>query len=170
MINRPKELFEIFQRQSIESKEYETLIKEREINQKEIERLDRKENEIEMDYYDGKLSEERKDKLIQTTQEEKRVKEMRNTELDKRLNAIIKAEETKLALEKFQSDFETNLENLTFEQKKMLVDLLIESIEVSTVSSQLNLNIKVRFDQSKIVGNEAVGEPKKSSAEPQSDG
>lgn len=169
VINRPKELYELFQRQSIESKEYEALMKEREIHEREIEKLEKKEDSIEMDYYDGKLSEERKEKLIQTTQEERRVKELRNTELDKKLNAIIKAEETKLALEKFQLDFETNLENLTFEQKKMLVDLLIESIEVTTVSSQLNVNIKLRFDQSKILGNDAVGEPKKSSAEPQGD-
>jgi hypothetical protein len=35
-------------------------MKEREINQREIERLERKENSIEMDYYDGKLSEEKK--------------------------------------------------------------------------------------------------------------
>ena len=169
MVNRPKELFAIFQKQSIESKEYESLMKEREINQREIERLERKENEIEMDYYDGKLSEEKKDALIKLTIEQRTSKEERNMDLDKKLDAIIKAEETKLALEKFQADFETNLENLTFEQKKLLVDLLVESIEVTTVSSQLNLNIKLRFDQSKVLGKDAVGEPKKSSAEPQSD-
>ncbi len=169
MINRPKELFAIFQKQSIESKEYDSLMKERDINQREIERLERKENEIEMDYYDGKLSEEKKDALIKLTIDQRTAKEERNMDLDKKLDAIIKAEETKLALEKFQADFETNLENLTFEQKKMLVDLLVESIEVTTVSSQLNLNIKLRFDQSKVLGKEAVGEPKKSSPEPQSD-
>ena len=167
MVNRPKELFALFQKQSIESKEYDTLMKEREINQREIERLERKESEIEMDYYDWKLSEEKKDNFIRITEDQKSAKEQRNMDLDKKLDAIIKTEETKLALEKFQADFETNLENLTFEQKKMLVDLLVESIEVTTVSSQLNLNIKLRFDQSKVLGKEAVGEPKKSSTEPQ---
>jgi site-specific DNA recombinase len=168
MVNRPKELFAIFQKQSIESKEYESLMKEREINQREVEKLERKENSIEMDYYDGKLSEEKKNTLIRITQDERIAKEQRNMDLDKKLDAIIKSEETRLALEKFQTDFETNLENLTFEQKKMLVDLLLESIEVTTVSSQLNLNIKLRFDQSKVVGKGAVGEPKKSSPKPQS--
>jgi site-specific DNA recombinase len=169
MVNRPKELFEIFQRQSIESKNYEALLKEHELNQLEIERLERKENEIEMDYYDGKLSEEKKDKLISITIEQKTTKEQRNVDLNIKLDAIVKAEETKLALEKFQNDFETNLENLTFEQKQLLVDLLVEVIEVTTVSSQLNLNIKLRFDQSKVLWNDTVGEPKKSSPEPQSD-
>ena len=169
MVNRPKELFEVFKKQSIESKEYEALMKEREINIREITRLERKENDIEMDYYDGKISEEKKDSLINRTNEERTAKEIRNIDLDKKLDAILKAEETKLALEKFQADFETNLENLTFEQKKMLVDLLVESIEVTTVSSQLNLNIKLRFDQSRVLEDESVGEPKKSSTEPQSD-
>ena len=168
MVNRPKDLFEIFQRQSIESKEYEVFMKEREMNEREVERLERKENEIEMDYYDWKLSEEKKEALVKITTEQRTAKEERNIELDTKLDAIIKAEETKLALEKFQADFETNLENLTFDQKKMLVDLLVERIEVTTVSSQLNLNIKLRFDQSKVLGKEAVGEPKKSSPEPQS--
>jgi hypothetical protein len=86
-------------------------MKEREINQREIERLERKENEIEMDYYDGKLSEEKKDALIKLTIEQRTAKEERNLDLDKKLDAIIKAEKTKLALEKFQVDFETNLEN-----------------------------------------------------------
>lgn len=161
MVNRPKELFEVFKKQSIESKEYEALMKEREINIREITRLERKENDIEMDYYDGKISEEKKDSLINRTNEERTAKEIRNIDLDKKLDAILKAEETKLALEKFQADFETNLENLTFEQKKMLVDLLVESIEVTTVSSQLNLNIKLRFDQSRVLEDESVGEPKK---------
>ena len=122
-----------------------------------------------MDYYDGKLSEEKKDALVKHTIQQRTSKEERNMDLDKKLDTIIKAEETKLALEKFQADFETNLENLTFEQKRLLVDLLVESIEVTTVSSQLNLNIKLRFNQSKLTENTPMVEPKKSSPEPQSD-
>lgn len=67
MINHPKELYEVFKKQSIESHEYDALIKEREINQREIDRMERKENEIEMDYYDGKLAEDKKDRLIKAT-------------------------------------------------------------------------------------------------------
>ncbi len=169
MINRPKELFALFQKQSIESKEYDALMKEREMNQREIERLERKETEIEMDYYDGKLSEEKKDSLIKLTIEQKTAKEQRNSDLDIKLDAIIKAEETRIALEKFQTDFETNLENLTFDQKKLLVDLLVESIEVTTVSSQLNLNIKLRFDQSKMGQKGTKDEPKNPTNKPKGD-
>ncbi len=159
-VNRPGELFEVFKKQSIDSHEYDTLMKEREINQREIDRMEKKEEEIEMDYYDGKLSEEKKDKLINITIQQRQAKELRNGEIDNKLNAIIKAEETKIAFSKFESDFETNLENLSFEQKKLLVDMLIENIEVTTVASQLNLQIKVRFDQSKMGQNEPGYAPK----------
>lgn len=169
MINHPKELYEVFKKQSIESHEYDALIKEREINQREIDRMERKENEIEMDYYDGKLAEDKKDRLIKATKYQRWAIEERNEELDKKMAVIIKMEETKIAFERFQSDYETNLDNLTFDQKRMLIDLLVENIEVTTVASQLNLNIKLRFDQSRVTQSTPVGEPKKSSPEPQSD-
>ncbi len=56
-----------------------------------------------------------------------------------------------------------NVDNLSFEQKRLLVELLIERIEVTTVSSQLYLNIKVRFDQSRLIRNDDGVEPKKGS-------
>ncbi len=169
MINRPGELFAVFQKQSVENHEYDIFLKEREMNQREIDRLERKENEIEMDYYDGKMTEEKKDKLVLATKQQGESIQKRNEVLDEKMDLIIKAEATKIALEKFQSGFQTNLENLTFEQKRLLVDLLVESVEVTTVASQLNLNIKLRFDQSKIAKNTQGYEPKKSSPEPQSD-
>lgn len=165
-VNRPEELFDVFKKQSIDSHEYDALMKEREINQREIDRMERKENEIEMDYYDGKLSEEKKDKFINITLQQRQAKEIRNGEIDNKLDAIVKAEETKIAFSKFESDFETNLENLTFEQKRLLVDMLIENIEVTTVASQLNLQIKVRFDQSKMEQNEPGYEPKNPTTKP----
>ncbi len=168
MINRPGELFAVFQKQSVENHEYDIFLKERDMNQREIGRLERKENEIEMDYYDGKMTEEKKDNLVNATREQRESIQKRNEVLDEKMDLIIKAEATKLALEKFQDGFQTNLENLTFEQKRLLVDLLVESVEVTTVASQLNLNIKLRFDQSKITKNTQGYEPKKSSPEPQS--
>ncbi len=168
MINRPGELFAVFQKQSVENHEYDIFLKEREMNQREIDRLERKENEIEMDYYDGKMTEKKKDNLVNTTRKQRESIEQRNEVLDEKMDLIVKAEATKIALEKFQDGFQTNLENLTFEQKRLLVDLLVESVGVTTVASQLNLNIKLRFDQSKIDKNTQGYEPKKSSPEPQS--
>jgi hypothetical protein len=88
--------------------------------------------------------------------------------LDEKMDAIVRAEETKIALEKFTQSFQTNMTNLTFDQKKFLIDLLVESIEVTVVASQLNLHINLRFDQSRMTENTPVCEPKKGSPEPQS--
>lgn len=70
-------------------------------------------------------------------------------------SAIVQAEETKQAFEKFHTDFTTNLDQLTFEQKKHLVNFLVEKIEVTTVASQLNVNIKLWFVQPKVEQNGA---------------
>lgn len=52
---------------------------------------------------------------------------------------------------------------------EILIDLLVERVEVTIVSSQLNLNIQLRFDQSKITQNESGYEPKKGSPKSKSD-
>ena len=166
MIDRPEELFETFKKQSIDSREYDGYSVERDRNARELEKLDRQETAIEIDYYEGKHTEEKKEKLVGTIAQKKGQLIVRNEELDQKMNAILKAEETRSALEKFTKDFTTSLENLTFEQKKFLVDLLVESIEVTTVSSQLNLNIKLRFDQSKVGPKGSGYEPKTPTTKP----
>jgi hypothetical protein len=162
MIHRPKDLFEVFQRQSIESKDYDILYKERLSNQKEIEKL----GEQEHDYYKGKHSDEKRDALVAIVQQQIQSKIVRNRELDTKLDSIVRAEETKQAFERFTTDFETNLENLTFNQKKLLIDLLVETIEVTTVASQLNVNIKLRFVQSKVGQSGTGDEPKNPTTKP----
>lgn len=130
MIYRPGELFDVFKRQSIDSGEYNDLMKELERSYREIEKLDNNENAIELDYYSGKHSEEKKDKLIQHIVKEKDILLNRTEELNLKIDAIVRAEETKIALEKFTQDFDTSIDNLSFDQKKALIDLLVESIEV----------------------------------------
>ena len=96
MINRPGELFAVFQKQSVENHNYDIFLKEREMNQREIDKLERKEDEIEMDYYDGKLTEEKKDKFVITTRLQRESIEQRNEVLDEKMDLIIKAEATKI--------------------------------------------------------------------------
>lgn len=169
MIYRPGELFDIFKRQSIDSGEYNDLMKELERSSREIEKLDNNENAIELDYYSGKHSEEKKDKLIQHITKEKNTLINRVEELNQKIDAIVRAEETKIALEKFTQDFDTSIDNLSFDQKKALIDLLVESIEVISQWANINLNIKLRFDQSRISGKQGKDEPKKLSSKRKTD-
>lgn len=61
------------------------------------------------------------------------------------------------------------MENIDFDQKRALVELLVERIDVSWEGNRLIVNPVFRFDQSKLVSEERVIEPKKGSPKPQSD-
>jgi hypothetical protein len=167
-VNRPVELYEVFRKQSVETADYEIFTQEMEKNVREVERIERTEENINLDYYEGKITEEVRDKLVGINSQKRQSLEARNAELEQKMSAIIKLEEARFAFESFESDFHTNLDNLSFEQKRLLVDMLVESIEVTVVSSQPHINIKLRFDQSKMGQNGAVVEPQKTAPEPTS--
>jgi hypothetical protein len=169
MISKPKELYETFKRQSVDSRDYDTYMKEREKSQREFDKMEDTEVDIELRFHEGDLSEEKKDKMIENLIIRKNTLVKYIDELDEKLNAIVQSEETRLSLEKFSNELITNIENITFEQKKFLINLLVERIEVTTVATQLNLNIKLRFVQPASSENRVVYQPKKSSPEPQSD-
>ncbi len=90
IINRPDELFAVFERQSVDSKEYQRLSDELERNIELINKNDEKEFAIEQDYYAGKTSEEKKDKHIESIQQQSNAIIKRNIELNEKMDAIIK--------------------------------------------------------------------------------
>lgn len=90
IINRPDELFAVFERQSVDSNEYQRLSDELERNIKLINKNDEKEFTIEQEYYAGKISEEKKDKHTEIIQQQNNAIIKRNIELNEKMDAIIK--------------------------------------------------------------------------------
>lgn len=85
------------------------------------------------------------------------------------MDVILRAKTAQITLESFVRDFDSKLEQLIPEQKKWLVELLVDRVEVSWSVTQTVVNTVFRFDQSKVIGDGAVDEPKKGSPKPQSD-
>ncbi len=110
------------------------------------------------------MTEEKKDKSLQQIQERQTITLARIGELDEKLDAIIRSEDARVSLEKFTENFETNLENITFEQKKHLIGVLVERVGVTVVSSQINVDIFYRFVQPIVTENTDMYQPKKLSA------
>lgn len=63
-LKRPEELFEAYERQTLDGKDYERYTKEKDILNRELDKLESAYMAISDDYYAGKFSEERKDILI----------------------------------------------------------------------------------------------------------
>lgn len=169
-IDRPKELFETFKRQSLDDSQYEALVRAREKIQRTYDDEDSTEDVLEMSYCKGKISEERRDKLILEISAKKSHLSKEISDIDEKIDAIVQAKATELALEAFVRDFEMKAGDLSFEQRKFLIDLLVEKIEVTWNVKQPVINVIFRFDHSKVDAERTLDEPKKGSPKPQSDG
>gem|GEM_PF-5157799 len=81
-------------------------------------------------------------------------------ELDDKISKLLEAKTSQDALEKFAISFKNTLDNLSLEQKRIIVDMLVDSIEVYKAESELRVDIFFRFAQSRIVDNDTKDEPK----------
>jgi hypothetical protein len=151
IVSDPQRLFNVYKRQSINDTNYRELLEERKKKDRMIQESESIEYTIEQMYLAGKYDEKKRDRLVNDEIEKRRVWEKRISEIDETLNSIVQAEATKKELELFARNFDTNIENLSFTQKIMLVNILVERVEVITKKSWLNKDITakviLRFDQ-----------------------
>jgi site-specific DNA recombinase len=166
----PQKFYDVFKRQSVDSRDYDTYLQERDRLQREYEKLDNAEVDIEMEYRAWEMSEDKRDKTLEKIQERQGITLARIKELDEKLDAIIRSEDARVSLEKFTENFETNLEKITLEQKKHLINILVEKIEVTATKTSINPQIVFRFVQSPTPKNNDGYQPKKLSANSKTDG
>lgn len=165
-IKRPQELYDIFRKQSVDSRDYDTYTKERERRQIELERLEDADLSTELDYRKGMLSEEKYEKVLAKISQDREACEKQIQDLDEKLDGIVQAEEMKISLEEFSKTIETKIENLSFSQKKQIINILVRDIVVTRENLRPVIAINYRFQPSKVWLSIDEYEPKKSSPEP----
>jgi len=77
-----------------------------------------------------------------------------HTELDKlkkQIEILLKQNQAETAIQEFSDNFKQNIGKLTIEQKKLLVDMLIDRIEVSETNKQISVKVIFQFEQPKDV-------------------
>jgi len=159
-INKPKEFYKLYQKQTIQEWELESNLKSQE---KYISII--KDNEdaiisLEDEYLRWKISEERKDMHLERFEKANIESKKKLNELDDKISKLLEAKTSQDALEKFAISFKNTLDNLSLEQKRIIVDMLVDSIEVYKAESELRVDIFFRFAQSRIVDNDTKDEPK----------
>jgi site-specific DNA recombinase len=149
-IKRPQELYDIFRKQSVDSRDYDTYTKERERRQIELERLEDADLSTELDYRKGMLSEEKYEKVLAKISQDREACEKQIQDIDEKLDSIVQAEEMKISLEEFSKTIETKIENLSFSQKKHIINILVRDIVVTRENSRPVIAINYRFQPSKV--------------------
>ncbi len=152
--------------QSLDVRDYDRLLKERDMIGEDLEKEKQIEMQIEDEYHRGIYSEEKRDMLIQRNIEKQTALKKKIEDLDKRLDKIVQAQRTKEALISFTQKLGTTIEDISEEQKRFLVDLIIERVEVTFTKSLPVVEIILRVVQTLEEDEGARVEPKKSSSKP----
>ncbi len=151
VINNPKEFYKQYKRQTNTSKELENLFEQEQIHEENIIKQKNKIALVDSDYYGWKIDESRQEEVVNECQ---RVIAYCHTELDKlkkQIEILLKQNQAETAIQEFSDNFKQNIGKLTIEQKKLLVDMLIDRIEVSETNKQISVKVIFQFEQPKDV-------------------
>jgi len=158
-INKPEEFFKIYQKQKFHFRELDRLKTNRDDCRNKVIKIGISLDKVEKDYYDGQISQTRKEKLEKDYQEQLDGLEKEINEIDREINKISEVKVALDALEKFSASFKKKLDNLTLEEKIIIVELLVDRVEVYENKKSINIKVLFRFEQDRSISAENVDEP-----------
>lgn len=129
-IDKPEEFYKLYQKQTVQDEELETLLHSQVTWAEAIEANESYIISLEDSYLRGHLSLERKDKLFEKYESAKRAAEKNLYQSEERVEKLVQAKTAAEALERFSKSFRNKLHTLKTEEKKVLVDTLVDVIEV----------------------------------------
>lgn len=164
-INNPKEFYKLYQKQTIQEEELEINLKKQEKLARAIIETEDTILSLEDEYLKWGITEERKNILLDRY--EKTINETKNKleKLDDKISKLIEAKTSQDALDKFSKNFRKSIDNLNIEQKRVIVDMLIDKIEVYKIEWEIRVDIFFRFAKSRVENDNNKGEPTQGSNE-----
>ncbi len=149
-ISDPERLFKIYKQQSIDDTNYKELLEERRKKDRARDESNKVEYTIEQYFLAWKYDEEKRDKLVNEEIEKRRILKKRIVEIDKNLDNIIHAESIKWELKRFSENLDMNIKEFSNIQKKTLINILIDRIEVMVVEDEdkpdIHAKVIMRFE------------------------
>jgi site-specific DNA recombinase len=150
IISDPDRLYKIYKQQSINDTNYQELLEERKKKDRAWEESTNIEYTIEQFFLSWKYDEDKRERLVNDEVDKRRVLEKRIVEIDKILDNIVRAESIKWELKRFSDNLDMDIKKLTNIQKKTLINILIDRIEVMVVESDskpdIHAKVILRFD------------------------
>ena len=158
-INKPKEFYKLYQKQTIQEGELESYLRNQDnyiasINENESAIIS-----LEDEYLKWKISEERKDILLKRYEDSIRESRTRLIDLEDKIWKLLEAKASQEALERFSKNFKNTLESLNAEQKRVIVDMLVDGIEVYKIDWEIRADIFFRFAKSRVENQDIKDEP-----------
>ncbi|MCX6807222.1 MAG: recombinase family protein [Patescibacteria group bacterium] len=166
LLDKPDVFYRKYQEQNVSLQEIKRLVKEKQNLTDNIEDMEEAIISAEDAYYRGKTSEERKDENIRRYEQKIDRSKKRLGETETTLFRLTQAQMAKSIIKDYASQFEQDLSKLTFEQKRILVDTLVDRVYVTETDNQIQVKVNFRFAQPIAKDEVVVVEPENSLKKP----
>ncbi len=145
-IQKPKKFFKLYKKQTKLGKRLETLERKRDFYLDSIQKQQEIIDNAVIDNFSGGIDEETRKRI-----ENKCEKNMGNLKIEldkteKEIDQIVEAQISKDAIEDFSKNFEGKIENLTYDQKITLADILIDRVEVVKNDDVVGVKVFFKFE------------------------
>lgn len=145
VINKPKEFFYIYEKQTKKSNDLDLLKNEQEDLRNVISLEGNKIIKVSDDYYSGLIEVERKEKLIDLYNQRIESANKRYYELEEEIKKVVYIEIAKERIKKFSEAYKKTLGKLDKSTLQAMVDTLVDSILVWEDGSDIRIKVNFRF-------------------------
>ena len=162
IINNPEKFYTLYKKQTASSQQLSNLITEEKTCKHNIAQTEIKKDRILNDFYEGNIGDEKKDQLIVQCDYGIKGTQERLLDIQKNIDSLLQMQLAEQAIKEFSINFKEGIDNLTQEQKQILVNILVDHIKVSDNDKGMNVVVVFKFDQSRLNNKNKGYEPKNS--------
>lgn len=145
-ITDPERFLEAYKREQPIAEEIKRVQAELVVLEKEFSKANRRIELVKQDYYDEKIESDERDALLAKYEPQRDTLFTKKLSLEKELHALVAYEAAAVDVVKFADSLGRNIDLVTFAQKKMLIQLVVDRIVVTETEDRRTARVCFRFD------------------------
>ncbi len=158
-IDKPEDFYRLYQRQNMDDTELTRLKETADLLQQRIDQLKRKAFKVNDSFFEGQIAQTDRDNHIQQIDRSIGKAEKELVQTEQLISQLAEQLTSQKAIEYFAKNFEKNIEQLTYEQKCLLVKICVKKVEVQDAEDELKITVFFAFVQPNLPKNQGVVEP-----------
>ncbi len=146
-INNPKLFLKLHKEKGVNFKKEKAWEEKHGIFEEALTKANKAIERVENDYYSGNIGEKKRDELLFRYEDDRDAAFKRVKECESEIRRLSEYDVACSDLEEFSRNMRKGMKKLTYEQKKALVGMLVEKIEIEEKGGIRNAKVAYRFDQ-----------------------
>ena len=158
-IDRPEDFYRLYQEQTLDDGELTRLKESADLLQQRIDELKRKAFRVNDSFFEGHIAQEERANHIQQIDQSVAKSEKERVQTEIQISQLAEQLTSQKAIEYFAKNFRKNIDQLSYEQKCLLIKVCVKKVEVHEANDELKITVFFAFAQPCTSKNQSEVEP-----------